>query len=621
MKVISTSGVALTLALAYTALAGSTLHDGLNVDGKTYDYIVVGGGTSGLVVANRLTEDRRTTVLVIERGYFDDKPEAIIPWYGNLLDTSVLASVPSAPNPKLNNATFPVSVAAVVGGGSVVNGMGYIRGSKSDYDAWEELGNPGWGWDGLYPYFRKSTTFDPTAPEAASKFNITYDPRAYGKGPIHLHIPEFQYPDIATFWDVLKHQNSVAIPLGSNIGNGPGAYWTPSTIDARDATRSTSRKGYYDPVNATRTNLRLITGQTVKEILFSNDKPLTAKGVRIVSALDNKSRNVYARKEVILAAGAVQSPQLLLVSGIGPGVQLRAAGIKVRKDTPAVGANYQDHATTMIRYTLAQQSFPNPDTIFTNATYNDTVWAEYLSNKTGAIAGASATTLLLLSLPQLSNFSSASSVSARYLAQNPSTYLPSTYSAPLIEGYKAQRRILAKRLTSTSASVVAHALLGNGFFPGPLLKPLSRGTLVLNASDPYNFPIIQYNTLMNPLDGENIVSIVRHARRFFASPEFVPVSPVMELVPGAQYSTDEQILDALTSDPMVLWPTLGHPSGTCAMMPERLGGCVGPDLKVYGVKGLSVVDASVIPLIPGGALQATVYAVAEKAGDLIKARG
>ncbi|KAK3375612.1 hypothetical protein B0T24DRAFT_697926 [Lasiosphaeria ovina] len=386
----------------------------LAFDANSYDYIVVGGRVSGLVVAGRLTEDRRRTVLIIERGYFDNKPEAIVPWYGNLLDTSVLINPESAPNPKLNTSTFSVAVPAVVGGGSVVNGMGYIRGGKVDYDAWEELGNPGWGWQGLLPYFRKSTTFTPPFFEAIRQWNITFDPSVYGHDPLHTHTPNFQYPDIASVWDALRHQPGLAVPF-------------------------------------------------------------TARGVRVVSRLDNTTRSFYARKEVVLAAGAIQTPQLLQVGGIRPRDVLRAAGIPVKRDTPAVGANLQDHATTMTSFDLANPSLPNPSSIFTNTMHNATVWAEDLANKTGP------------------------------------------------------------------------------------------------------------------------------ARAFWASPQLAYLGPT-EAAPG----------------PLLLWPSLGHPLGTCAIMPENLGGCVGPDLKVYD--GLSVVDASIMPLTVSGALQAAVYAVAEKAADLVKAK-
>ncbi|KAK5659097.1 hypothetical protein OQA88_1187 [Cercophora sp. LCS_1] len=617
-RAISALCLAGAIAVAQAAHAG---HDTRSSGTDSYDYIIVGGGVSGLVVANRLTEDPRTSVLVIERGYFDDKPQAIVPYYANELDVSVLISPESAPNAKLNNSTSSVAVPAVVGGGSVVNGMGYNRGSKADYDGWEALGNPGWGWKGLYPYFRKSTTFDPPTAQAASEFNITWDASAYGRGPLRTHIPSFQYSDIAAFWDAFEEEPGVTVSPAANTGIATGAFWTPSTIGARDMTRSTARKAYYDTVNATRPNLHLLTGQTADEILFDPLKPLTAAGVRIVSRLDNSVRNVYAKKEVILAAGAIQTPQLLQVSGIGPASVLQAAGITVRKDAPSVGANFQDHATTLMIFAVSNQSFPNPDTITTNATYNATVWDEYLSNKTGPIAAASATTILYFSRPQLDTPAAAAGVVSRLLAQNPTDFLPSIYSASaaLLRGFRAQRDILAKQFNSSSAAIVTHPFRGNGFTPAPLLKPVSRGTVTLNPADPHGLPVVQFNTLMNPTDGENVVAIVKRLRRFWQNPKLAYLSPV-EFAPGPQFQTDEEILGALTSNQLIFWPSLAHPAGTCAMMPERLGGCVSPDLKVYGVKNLRVVDASVLPLIPGAALQATVYAVAEKAADLIKDR-
>jgi choline dehydrogenase-like flavoprotein len=571
-------------------------------------------------------------VLVIERGYFDDKPEAIVPWYANALDTSVMIRPVSAPNPELNNTTSLVAVAAVVGGGSVVNGMGYSRGSKADYDAWEELGNPGWGWDGLLPYFRKSTTFMPPSPEVASRWNITWDASVYGDGPLRTHISDFQYPDVAVFWDALRHNPGLDVPPGANAGDGPGAFWSPLSVDARTMTRATARAAYYDPVNATRQNLRLVTGQTATEILFHPGNPLRAKGVRIVSRSDNTVRSIYAKKEVILAAGAIQTPQLLQASGIGPASVLQAAGVKVKKDLPAVGANLQDHPTVLLLFSLSNQSFPNPDTIATNATYNATVWAEYLANKTGPITTVG-NTIAYYSLPQLGDDDAAASVAARLLAQNVTAHLPPLYhtSPALVNGYLAQRAILANRFASSTSAITGGPLPGNGVNPAILLKPLSRGTVTLNlTTNPLTgtgagggggggLPTVQYHTLQNPLDSENILSIIRHARTFWASPQLSPFQPMVELSPGSAFQTDEEILTRLRGDRGIFWPSLAHPSGTCAMMPEDMGGCVDAEgLRVYGVAGLRVVDASVMPLIVGTALQASVYAVAEKAADLIR---
>ena len=560
-------------------------------------------------------------MLVIERGDFDDKPEAIIPYYGNLLDTSVLMRVPSAPNEKLNNSTYSVAAAAVVGGGSVVNGMGYTRGSKADYDSWEALGNPGWGWKGLFPYFLKSTTFLPPTLDSVAQWNITWDPSAYGNGPLHVHIPSFQYPDIATFWQALRNEPGVVARNGSNLGAGSGAFWNPVTIDARDMTRSTARKAYYDPVAATRPNLHLLRGQTAAEILFAPGISLRANGVRIVSRLDNSTRSIYATKEVILAAGAMMTPQLLQASGIGPATVLKAAGVVVKKDMPAVGANFQDHPTAFVSYALANQSFPNPNTITNNATYNSTVWDEYFANKTGPIAAVGGSTVLYLTRPEIDSPAAAAALVRELLAQPAASYLPPIYgvSTALLRGFEAQRAILARQLNSSSTAITLTAFTGGGSTAAPLFKPLSRGTVTLNPADPNGLPIVSFHTLMNPIDGKNVAAMVRRVRAFWQNPKLASLAP-SEVTPGPQFRTDDEILGELTTNNAIFRPSLAHPSCTCAMLPERLGGCVGPDLKVYGIRGLRIVDASVMPIIPAGALQGTVYAVAEKAADLIKGR-
>ncbi|KAK8004709.1 hypothetical protein PG990_010746 [Apiospora arundinis] len=593
---------------------------------NTYDYVIVGGGTSGLVIANRLTEDPQTTVLVIERGGFDDKPQAIVPYYANGLDTSVMLRPKSAPIPNLNNTQWDVNVAAVVGGGSVVNGMGYLRGSRADYDAWEALGNPGWGWDGLLPYFRKSSTFIPPSTEAAAAWNISWDDGFYGNGPVHTHIPSFQYPDMAAFWDAYHQEPGLQLPGESNAGYGPGAYWVPSTIDARDMTRSTARKAYFDPVNRTRTNLQLLTGQTAQEILFEG---LRATGVQFMSAADNVTRQAFAKKEVIVATGAIQTPQLLQASGIGPATVLRQAGIAIKKGLPGVGANLQDHPTVQLRFNLSHPSFPNPDSIANDPEYNATVWAEYHANKSGPITLTSSSNQVLLSLAQVlgNNATQADYMVQEFLSQEAEGYLPELYrsSPELVAGFVAQRAIIAELLASPNASVTQASIQGSGRAPNVLLKPLSRGTVTLSPTyhgregdKESGLPLVQYNTLQNPFDRAAILAILRRARAFWASPVLeARVGPVTETVPGPSKQTDEEIMDGLIGQG-ALWPSLAHPCGTCAMMPEALGGCVGPDLRVHGVQELRVVDASVMPLIPGALLQATVYAVAEKAADLIR---
>jgi len=310
-----------------------------------------------------------------------------------------MASFPSAPIPHLNNTTGLVPVASVVGGATVVNGLAYMRGARLDYDAWAELGAPGWAWNDLLPYFKKSTTYTPPSAEVVREWNVTWDPTVYDKGPLQVTLPDFQYQDLKPFWEAWRHVPGVQRKRDIGAGEGPGVYWINSSIDRRNQTRDTSRSAYYDPV-ASRPNLRLLTLHRATEILFSERGPLTATGVKVTSVKSNETFSISARKEVILSAGSVLSVHLLQLSGLGPKAVLEAAGIKVKKDIPGIGANLQDHATITMTFNLSNQAFPNPDTITSNATYNATVFAEYFANKTGPIAAGSASLGAGLALPQ-----------------------------------------------------------------------------------------------------------------------------------------------------------------------------------------------------------------------------
>jgi choline dehydrogenase-like flavoprotein len=172
--------------------------------------------------------------------------------------------------------------------------MNYMRGSKADYDNWESLGIPNWGWSDLLPYFRKSTTFFPPSSQTVSKWNITWDPSVYDHGPLSVSISDVQFPDLAPFWSAWRARIDIPKPTDYSSGLGPGVYWMENTIDPRDGTRASARKEYYDPICARRKNLVILTGQTAREILF---RRLRATGVEIVSRADGAVSQVFARKE------------------------------------------------------------------------------------------------------------------------------------------------------------------------------------------------------------------------------------------------------------------------------------------------------------------------------------
>ncbi|KAJ4345054.1 hypothetical protein N0V95_005963 [Ascochyta clinopodiicola] len=555
------------------------------------------------------------SVLVIENGYIDDDVTTQIPSFANTANTRLMYNIPSAPDAN-TGGSHPVWVGNVVGGGSVVNGMAFDRASAADYDAWEALGNPGWNWNNLLGYFKKSTTLTPPTSSNVKEFGITYDASGYGNGPVQASFPNFEYPDMTAIWASWKAAG-VPLPQEHALGGATGAYWTPSSLQPTTQTRSHARNAYYDPVKS-RSNLVLLTGNTVNEIIFTPrvlDR-YTAKGVQYKSRVDGSVRQVYARREVILAAGAVFTPQLLQLSGIGPENILKTAGVKVKKSMPAVGANMQDHPNAQMLYELQNMAFPNPLS-GQDPAYNASAWAEYQANRTGSITQAHGSSLAFLSLPSITK--KWSSIVRTVRSQRPRDFLPSVYDdEALLKGFARQRDVIANLHSRSDAAVGEFPMVPFGSAVSALQRPLSRGTVTLNPRDRYGNPVVQWNTFQNPVDKQIMAEMVRWTRQHWSRPELSRFSP-LELSPGVQAQSDDEIMESLIQQ-SALQASFAHMSGSCSMMPETLGGCVGSDLKVYGVDHLSIVDASIIPLIPATHLQATMYAVAEKAADLIKAR-
>lgn len=554
---------------------------------------------------------------MIENGQVDESPTASIPTFSQNLNIKSLYPITSAPEPKMANRTYDVRVGNVVGGGSVVNGMQFDRGSNADYDAWEDLGNKGWGWKGLEPYFKKTFTFTPPSESTQKEIGITYDDSAYGNGPVQVSIPTYQYPDYKTIFDSWRDEG---IPLPKEGFASPlGAFWTPNTINSATASRSDARITYYNPVQS-RPNLKLLINTHVDEILFSKDTEghLTAQGFKITSNTDGTMTHVFGSQEVILAAGGVFTPHLLMVSGLGPTDVLTAAKIPVKRDTPAVGSNFQDHVPAYMSFNLSNRAWPNPDTLASNATFNASAAAQYAKDRTGPWSFGRGNAAAFLTFKQLS--SKYKNITAEIAAQEPVDFLPKRYSHvhALYAGYVRQRDILLAHYLGDSAAIVELPIQPTGRASIVLQKPLSRGTIALNTTHPQSYPIVFHNAFQNPIDVAVLGELVRWNRKHWASPSLALYSPV-ENVPGVQYQTDEDLLQAFVAQNQIT-PLFAHPSGGCSMMPEELGGCVSDTLEVYGVRKLSVVDASILPMIPAAHLQATMYAVAEKAADIIKKR-
>lgn len=490
--------------------------------------------------------------------------------------------------------------------------MAFDRASAADYDAWEQLGNPGWGFNGLLPYFKKSTTFTPptiTGPE----FNITYDASYYGtSGPLQASFPNFEFPDVKTIWEAYRSEGYTS-PREHAAGEAVGMLWVPTSLDPKTQTRSDARRTYYDSVKS-RSNLKLITGVSATEVLFDG---LTAKGVSFNNLADNTSSKVYAKREVIMAAGSVFTPHILQLSGVGPAGSLKAAGIKVKKDLAAVGANLQDHPNVNMMFSTSNLSMPNP--LFSvDPKQNATAWAQYYANRTGPVCQSHGSSLAFLPLQNITT--NWKIIVSTIKGQKTSDYLPTAYknNANLLRGFEAAKQITADLLSSTKAAAAEFPMNAFGLAIAVVQRPLSRGYVALDPKNPKGNPIVQFNTFQNPADRTMLLEVVKWTRRHWQNPVLQRFSPI-EITPGVAVQTDDEIIHELLKQD-ALTGTFAHQSGTCSMLPEKYGGCVSSDLRVYGTKKLSIVDASIIPLIPATHLQATMYAIAEKAADLIKAR-
>ncbi|KAK2812244.1 hypothetical protein FQN50_001602 [Emmonsiellopsis sp. PD_5] len=588
-----------------------------------YDYIIVGGGLTGLVAAHRLSEDSDVSVLVLEYGIIDRSNTTQIPLMATTLNTGAMFNITSAPEPGLDNRQYSIRAGSIAGGGSSVNGMTYDRASAADYDSWEQLGNPGWGWEGLLPYFKKSADFIPPPARIEAEYNYTYDEAAYGgsSSPLKVSFPHWQVPDTYAMSDAFTE---MGIPKRKEHADGRsiGQIWSPAALDPETMTRSSSLTAYYDSVKE-RENLKMLNEHQVIGLTFEPE-PGEALVVSGVKALDrqeaNKEVTFRARKEVILAAGAIHTPQILQLSGIGPKAVVEAAGIESKLDLPGVGSNFQDHPVAYLNWEL-ENTYPQPDIMTTNETFATEALEEYLQHKTGPYTKAQSNTIAFLSLPMLTD--DVESLIAILENQAPGTSLPEVYKdeETLLTGFEAQRKILTEQLRAGSVAAIEMPYSGMGQVPNSLQKPLSRGTVHLNATHPHAEPIVTHNALTNPFDRSTLYTSIQFTRRYLNTTTSLAHLHPHEVTPGADKVGQEEVLTALIAGgPLSLSPSFAHAGCSCPMMPREMGGCVGADLSVYGTVGVRVVDASVMPVIPAAHLQAGLYAVAERGLDVVRGR-
>ncbi|OJD34200.1 glucose oxidase [Diplodia corticola] len=558
-----------------------------------YDYIIVGGGTSGLVVANRLSELSNVTVAVIEAGgsVFTNENVTNPNGYGLAFGTDIDWAYESVNQTYGGGKTQTLRAGKALGGTSTINGMAYTRAEDAQIDAWEKIGNKGWNWASLLEYYKKSETVQvPDADQQAG--GATYDAAYHGtSGPLKVgwknQMMNVSFPEVlnATY----KANN---VPYLQDIAGGHMAGWNvfPSTLDVALNVREDAARAYYYPFQ-NRTNYRVFLNTEAQKLVWAQsggaDDTATASGVEVKDST-GKTRTIYANKEVILSAGSLRSPVLLELSGVGNPDILKAAGVATKVALPSVGENLQDQTNNGFDGTAAK-SFSGTAV---NVAYPDV--EDIFGNQTAAVAASVK--------KQLSSWAAAASnvSNGAISAAAHKRFFDIQYD--LIFKDKVPLAEILIYPTGSAFSAEFWSLL-----------PFARGNVHIDTS-PTSAPRINPNYYQFDWDMTEQVGTAKYVRQLFATS---PLKPLLanETAPGAGVRTDAElarwVLDNYRSN--------FHPVGTTAMLPRALGGVVDPSLRVYGTANVRVVDAGVLPFQVCGHLVSTLYAVAEKAADIIKA--
>jgi len=525
----------------------------------SFDYVIVGAGSAGCVLANRLTEDGRHRVLLLEAGGRDTNPWLHIPLgYGKVFDDpKVNWCYATEPDPTCGNRRIVQPRGKVLGGSSSINGMVYIRGNAADYDHWRQLGNTGWSYDDVLPYFRKLED----NPRGADEFHGTGGPQVVSEqrdfhplGRAHLEAAV-----------------QAGYPLNPDFNGAQQEGFGRYQVTQRTGRRWSTARGYLRPARK-RANLTVETGAFANRVLFEG-----RRAVGVEYQVGDETRIVRPNAEVILALGAFNSPQLLQLSGVGPAALLKDLGVEVVHDLPGVGENLSDHY--LARMTARVK---NARTINERARGLSLVKevADYALRRKG---------LLAMSPSQV--FAFWKSHPAMDLPDLQLIFTPASYK----EGMIAQ---LDDNPGMTAASFA--------------LRPLSRGYVRARTAAAGDKPAIQPNYLAHETDQQVTVAGLRLDRAIFNTPELAHYFD-HEMTPGNDLQSDDELLDFARR----YGTTVFHLVSTCRMGAADRDNVVSDELRVHGIEGLRVVDASVMPTMPSANTNAATMMIAEKGADMI----
>ncbi|EAU81159.1 mala s 12 allergen [Coprinopsis cinerea okayama7 len=590
---------------------------------ESYDYIIAGGGLAGLVLASKLSADGETTVLVLEAGGTGDEQRETIDrpgltYFRSLLNTEHDYAYKTTPQDGAGGRIMNWPRGKILGGSSAVNGMYLVRPNALEVNAMHEMNADNdakeyadaWTWDSLLEAMKQGETFTPPTQEALDVAGMRFNPDSHGSsGPLQATYSAYMVP-ISSAW--LPTLEAAGVPISNDAysGDNVGGFFSIMAINPSNWTRSYAKSAYIDNLPP-RSNLHILTNSAVTRILFADnaqDGLQVASGVEFASDANDTPKTVLANKEVILAGGAVGSPHMLLVSGVGDRALLESLDIPVRVDLPGVGHHMQDHLAVSVAWSTEEDT---QGTIFESGSEfsQSPEFLSFVNSGTSYVNGR----FLFDGQEQFD----------AYLQGLRDTFSSADDLAPLLpgtsdevdEGYRTIYQTLVDKVYPEAGLVeMLYSINAAGriIVQAAIQTPLSQGRLSINSTSIFDPPVVDPKYFSHPGDIVLMRQGVKQVRRMST---LSPLRDILgdELSPGPDVQSDEDIENWIRQNAN----TEFHPGCTCVMLPRDKGGVIDQSLKVHGTANLRVIDGSIFPLSMSAHLMAPIYGVAEKAAELI----